>query len=83
MVLEVWKRFKSTHFFIPNSFRLFNFAQKSIPWVVLALVLLLDVLGTGPGPELYPDGHKGHEKTLNQPSFSFPTAFAKTTLPRN
>ena len=54
--MAVHKHLKSTQFFIPNSFCLYNFAQKSIPWVVLALVLLLAVFGPGPGPGLGPDG---------------------------
>ena len=62
MVLEVRKNLKPTQFFIPNSFCLYNFAQKSISWVVLALVLLLTVLGAGPGPGLDPDGPVGPEK---------------------
>ena len=62
MVLEIWKHLKSTQFFIPNSFCLYNFAQKSIPWVVLALVLLLAVFGTGTAPGLDPDGPGGPEK---------------------
>ena len=63
MVLEVWKHLKPTQYSIPNSFCLYNFAQKSIPWVVLALVLLLAVFGAGPGPKLDPDGTGGPEKT--------------------
>ena len=55
MVLEVRKNLKPTQFFIPNSFCFYNFAQKSVPWVVLALVLLLAVFRTGPGPGLDPD----------------------------
>ena len=39
-----------------------NFAQKSIPWVVLALVLLLAVFGTGTALGLDPDGPGGPEK---------------------
>ena len=62
MVLEVQKNLKLTQFFIPNSFCNYNFAQKSIPWVVLALVLLLAVLSAGPGPGLDPDGPGGPEK---------------------
>ena len=61
--MAVHKHLKSTQFFIPNSFCLYNFAQKSIPWVVLALVLLLAVFGAGPGPKLDPDGAGGPEKT--------------------
>ena len=62
MVLEVWKHLKTTQYSIPNSFCLYNFAQKSISWVVLALVLLLAVFGAGPGPGLDPDGPGGPEK---------------------
>ena len=58
--MAVHKHLKSTQFFIPNSFWKYNFAQKSILWVVLALVLLLAVFGAGPGlgpgPGLDPDG---------------------------
>ena len=54
--MAVHKHLKTTQFFIPNSFGLYNFAQKSIPWVVLALVLLLAVFGAGPCPGLDPDG---------------------------
>ena len=61
--MAIHEHLKSTQFFIPNSFCLFNFAQKSIPWVVLALVLLLAVFGAGPGPKLDPDGAGGPEKT--------------------
>ena len=46
MVLEVRKHLKPTQFFIPNSVSFYNYAQKSILWVVLALVLLLAVFGT-------------------------------------
>ena len=38
-----------------------NFAQKPIPWIVLALVPLLAVFGTGPGPGLDLDGPGGLE----------------------
>ena len=61
MVLEVGKNLKPTQFFIPNSFCLYNFAQKSISWVVLALVLLLAVFGAGPSLGLDPDGPEGLE----------------------
>ena len=61
MILEVWKHLKPTQFFIPNSFSLYKFAQKSISWVVLALVLLLAVFGAGPGPVLGPDDPGGPE----------------------
>ena len=61
--MAVHKHLKSTQFFIPISCCLYNFAQKSIPWVVLALVLLLAVFGAGPGPKLDPDGAGGPEKT--------------------
>ena len=37
--MAVHKHLKSTQFFIPTSFCFFNFAPKSILWVVLALVL--------------------------------------------
>ena len=39
MVLAVRKKLKSTHLNIPNNFCFNNFAQKSIPGVVLAEVL--------------------------------------------
>ena len=58
MVLEVRNYLKPTQLFIPNSFCFYNFAQKSIPCVVLALVLLLAVFGPG----LDPDGPGGPEK---------------------
>ena len=61
--MAVQKHLKPTQFFIPNSLCFYNFAQKSIPWVVLALVLLLAVFGAGPGPKLDPDGTGGPEKT--------------------
>ena len=60
--MAVHENLKSTQFFIPTSFCFFNFAQKSILWVVLALVLLLAVFGAGPGPGLDPDGPGGPEK---------------------
>ena len=47
----VHKHLKSTQFFIPTSFYFYNFVQKSILWVVLALVLLQAVLGPGLGPD--------------------------------
>ena len=50
MVLEVRKHLKPTQFSIPNSFSFYNYAQKSIPWVVLALVLLLAVFGAWTSP---------------------------------
>ena len=62
MGLKVWKHLKPTQFFIPNNFCLYNFAQKSISWVVLALVLLLAVFGTGTCLGLDPDGPGGPEK---------------------
>ncbi len=62
MVLEVGKNLKPTQFFIPNSFCLYYFAQKSISWIVLALVLLLAVFGAGLGPGLDPDCPGGPEK---------------------
>ena len=61
MVLEVWKHLKPTQFFIPTSFCFYNFVQKSIPWVVLALVLLMAVFGDGPVPGLDPDDPGGLE----------------------
>ena len=61
MVLKVQKYLNPTKLFIPNSFCFYNFAQKSIPCVVLALVLLLAVFGPGPGPGLDPDGPGGPE----------------------
>ena len=61
-ILKVWKHLKPTQFFIPNNFCFYNFAQKSISKVVLALVLLLTVFGAGPGPGLDPDGPVGPEK---------------------
>ena len=61
MVLEVRKHLKPTQFFIPNSISFYNYAQKSILWVALALVLLLAVFGTGSGPRLDPDGPEGLE----------------------
>ena len=39
MVLALWKKLKSTHLNIPNSFCFNNFAQKSIPGDVRAQVL--------------------------------------------
>ena len=60
--MAVQKHLKPTQFFIPNSLCFYNFAQKSIPWVVLALVLLLAVFGAGPCPGLDPDGPGGPEK---------------------
>ena len=59
MGLKVWKHLKQTQFFIPNNFCLYSLAQKSISWVVLALVLLLAVFGTGMAPGLDPDGPGG------------------------
>ena len=67
--MAVHKHLKSTQFFIPNSFSIFNFAQKSIPWVVLPLVLLLAVFGAGAGPGLDPDGPGGPEKPKTNPLF--------------
>ena len=63
MVLEVRKNFKPIQFLIPNSLCFYNFAQKSIPWVVFALVLLLAVFGTVNAPGLDPDGPGGPEKS--------------------
>ena len=57
--MAVHKHLKSTQFFIPTSFCFFNFAQKSILWVVLALVLA--VFGHGAGPGLGPDGPGGQK----------------------
>ena len=50
MVLEVKKNLKPTQFFILNSFCFNNFAQKSIPGVVLAHGLLLAVFGAWTSP---------------------------------
>ena len=50
MVLAVRKKLKSTHLNIPNSFCFNNFAQKSIPCVVLAHGLLLAVFGAWTSP---------------------------------
>ena len=44
-----------------RSFCFYNFAQKAILWVVLALVPLLAVFGAGAGPGLDPDGPGGLE----------------------
>ena len=60
--MAVHKHLKLTQFFIPSSFCFYNFAQKSIVLVVLALVLLLAVFGTGTAPGLDPDGPGGPEK---------------------
>ena len=60
--MAVHKHLKSTQFFIPSSFCLKNFAQKSIPWFVLAIVLLLAIFGAGPSPGLDSDGPGGPEK---------------------
>ena len=49
--MAVHKHLKSTQFFIPTSFCFYNFVQKSILWVVLALVLLQAVLGPGLGAD--------------------------------
>ena len=54
--MAVHKHLKSIQFFIASSFCFYNFAQKSIVWVVLALVLLLAVFVAGPWPGLDPDG---------------------------
>ena len=62
MVLNVWNHLKPTQFFILNNFYLYNFAQKSVLLVVLALVLLLTVFGAGPGPGVDPDRPVGPEK---------------------
>ena len=53
VVMAVHEHLKSTQFFIPSSFFFYKFAQKSIIWVVLALVLLMAVFGAG--IELNPD----------------------------
>ena len=74
MVLEVRKYLKPTQFFIPNSFSFYNYAEKSIPWVVLALALLLPVFGAEPGPELDPDG-PGGPKNLKLTHFVNPSSF--------
>ena len=58
MVLAVRKKLESTHLNIPNNFCFNNFAQKSIPGVVLAHGLLLAVYGPGLGQ----DGPGGLEK---------------------
>ena len=50
MVLAVRKKLKSTHLNIPNNFCFNNFAQKSIPGVVLAHGLLLAVFGVWTSP---------------------------------
>ena len=52
MVLAVQKKLKSTHLNIPNNFCFNNFAQKSIPGVVLANGLLLAVFGTWTSPQM-------------------------------
>ena len=62
MVLEVRKNLKLTQFFFLNIYCVHNYAHKSIPWVVLALVLLLAVFGAGTGPGLDSDGPGGPEK---------------------
>ena len=59
--MAVHKHLKPTQFFYPSSFCFYNFAQKSIVSVVLALVLLLAVFGAGPCPGLDPDGPGGLE----------------------
>ncbi len=69
MVLEARKHLKPTQFFIPNSISFYNYAQKSILWVVHALVLLLAVFGAGPCPRLDPDGPGGLETTNTNPVF--------------
>ena len=72
--MAVHKHLKSTQFFIPSNFCFYNFAQKSILSAVLALVLLLAVLGAGPGPELDPDG-PGGPKNLKLTYFFSPSSF--------
>ena len=58
IVLEVWKCFKPTQFYMLNIFCQDNFPKKSSPGDVLALGLLLAVNGPGLGP----DGPRGPEK---------------------
>ena len=58
MVLEVRKNPKPTKVYMLNIFDFNNFPQKSSPWGVLALGLLLAVYDPGPGP----DGPRGPEK---------------------
>ena len=58
MVLDVRKNLKPTQFYMLNILCYYNFAQKSSPWDVLALSLLLAVYGPGLGP----DGPGGPEK---------------------
>ena len=50
MVLAIRKKLKTTHLNIPNNFCFNNFAQKSIPGVVLAHGLLLAVFGAWTSP---------------------------------
>ena len=56
MVLEVRKHLKPSQLVIQNSISIYNYAQKTNHWVVLAFVLLLAVFGTGPDPGLDPNG---------------------------
>ena len=63
MVLKVQKYLNPTKLFIPNSFCFYNFAEKLIPWVVLAVVLLLAVSGPEHCSEVGPDGPGGPETT--------------------
>ena len=79
--MAVHKNLKSTQFSIFWSF-FYNFAQKAILWVVLALVPLLAVFGTGPGPGLGPDGPGSPETLKTNPAFHSQQLFF-TTLPRN
>ena len=51
MVLEVRKNLKPTQFYMLNNPCYNNFAQKSSPWGILALGLLLAVYGPGLGPD--------------------------------
>ena len=53
MVLDVWKNFKTTQFYMMNNICFNNFAQNSSPGGILALGLLLAVYGPG---LLGPDG---------------------------
>ena len=63
MVLAVRKKLKSTHLNIPNNFCFNNFAQKSIPGVVLAEVLQEPVGAS--------HGHQGRKSGVPHP-FSDP-----------
>ena len=65
--MAVHKNLKSTQFSILWSF-FYNFAQKAILWVVLALVPILAVFGTGPDPGLGPDGPESPETLKTNPA---------------